>query len=156
MRTASGEGWGGADPRSVPNPEHTPYHPRWYRERIPLFWWLRNRRYVKFIVRELTAVLVLYAALLLLALVVAVDRGPSAYAAFQEWLARPWVLALHLVILAGLLFHTVTWLNLAPKALVLRIGRRRISPGVVLVAHYLAWIGVSALVVAAVVAGMGA
>lgn len=156
MRSVSGGGWSQSDPRSAPNPEHTPYHPRWHRERIPIFWWVRNRRYVKFIARELTAMLVFYAALLLMALVVAVDRGPEAYAAFQAWLGRPWVILLHTFVLAGLVFHSVTWLNLAPKALVPKLGRRRVPPRVVLVAHYLAWIGVSVLVVAAVVMGVGA
>lgn len=147
MRHAPEAEWDQAERAAAPNPHHTRYHPRWHRERIPIFWWVRNRRYVKFIVRELTAVLVFYAALVLLAQIAAVGRGPESYAAFQEWLVKPWVLALHTFVLAGLIFHTVTWLNLAPKALVLRMGSRRIPPWAVLVGHYLAWAGLSALVV---------
>ncbi len=139
--------------RSPPNPRHTRYHPRWHRERIPIFWWLRNRRYTTFIARELTALLVLYSALLLLALFVAAERGPESWAAIQEWLARPWVVSLHVAVLAGLLFHTVTWLNLAPVALVLRVGQRRVPPRVVLVGHYAAWLVLSLLIVMAVARG---
>jgi fumarate reductase subunit C len=148
-------GWDRTEAGSSPNPEHTRYHPRWHRERIPLFWWTRNRRYIGFIVRELTAVLVLYACCLLLAQMVAVGRGVESYQAFVEWLARPWVLALHAFVLAGLLFHSVTWLNLAPKALILRVGSRKVPPRLVLVGHYAAWLGTSALIVLAVVWGMG-
>jgi fumarate reductase subunit C len=146
--------WDDLERQAAPNPDHTPYHPRWHRERIPIFWWAGNRRYVKFIARELTAVLVLYTALLLLAFLVVVDRGPEAYAAFQGWLARPWVLALHIFVLAGLLFHTVTWLNLAPKALVLRMGSLRVPPRFVLAGHYLAWFVLSAVVVGVLFMGV--
>jgi len=143
--------WDRYAPRSALNPRHTRHHPRWHRERIPIFWWVRNRRYTLFIVRELTAVLVLYSGLLLLAQLVAIGRGPESYEAFQEWLAQPWALALHAFVVAGLIFHTITWLNLAPKALVVRVGKIRVPPQAVLVGHYLAWIAVSALVVGALV-----
>jgi len=143
--------WDRHAPSSAPNPRHTRYHPRWHRERIPIFWWVGHRRYTLFILRELTAVLVLYSGLLLLAQLVAIGRGPESYQAFQGWLAEPWVLALHTFVLLGLIFHTVTWLNLAPKALVLRVGKIRVPPRAVLVGHYLAWIAVSALVAGALV-----
>jgi fumarate reductase subunit C len=134
-------------PSVVLNPDHTPYHPKWYRERIPITWWTRNRRYTLFIARELTSVLVLYGGILLLVQIVALDRGPEAHAAFQEWLARPWVIGLHLLVLGGLLFHTITWLSLAPAAIVVRLGRHRASAAAVRLAHYLGWLAASALVV---------
>lgn len=146
-------GWDRTEATPSQNPRHTTYHPRWHRERIPIFWWVRNRRYTAFILRELTAVPVLYAALLLLVTLAAAGRGPESYEAFLAWLARPWVLALHVFVLAGLVYHTVTWLNLAPQALVLRIGSRRVPPRLILAAHYGAWIGISALVLLAVVRG---
>jgi fumarate reductase subunit C len=50
-------------------------------------------------------------------------------------------------VLLALLFHTVTWLNLAPKAIVLHLGGRRLPDAAVLAAHYAAWLVVSAAVV---------
>ncbi len=128
------------------NPEYKLYRPRWYRQRLPIFWWLRRPAYTKFISRELTSVFVAYTALLLLLQVLMLLRGAEAYAAFTDWLARPWVVGLHLFVLLVLLFHSVTWLNLAPKALVLKLGRRRVPDGAVLLGHYAAWLGASALV----------
>ena len=52
-----------------------------------------------------------------------------------------------LVMLALLLFHSVTWFNLAPKALVVRLGRRRIPDALVLSGHYAAWLAATALVI---------
>jgi fumarate reductase subunit C len=48
--------------------------------------------------------------------------------------------------LAGLLFHTLTWLHLAPRAMVVRLGGRRVPDAMVLLGQYAAWAGASALV----------
>jgi fumarate reductase subunit C len=128
------------------NPAYTRYHPRWYRRRMPIFWWLGRFSYTRFILRELTSLFVAYAALLLLALTWAVGQGPEGYQAFLDWLSRPGVRAFHGFVLLALLLHSVTWLNLAPAALVVKIGGRRVPDGVVIAAHYLAWIGASVIV----------
>ena len=74
-------------------------------------------------------------------------QGEAAYQRFLELLARPPVIVFHGLVLLALLFHTITWLNLAPKALVLRLGGWRLPDRAVLLAHYLAWLTVSAVVV---------
>jgi len=129
------------------NPDYTAYHPKWWRRRIPIFWWLGRRAYVKFIGRELTSPFVAYAAFLLLIQTWALTRGEAAYDRFTEWLQPGPVLIWHGIVLLALLFHTVTWLNLAPKAIVLHLGGRRIPDAAVLAAHYAAWLVVSAAVV---------
>ena len=109
----------GLSERAAANAKYQPYHPKWYRKRYPIFWWLGRFAYGKFIARELTSLAVGYAAVLLL----------------------------HGFILCALLFHSITWLNLAPRALVLRLGRTRIPDAAVLAGHYAAWLGATALVV---------
>ncbi len=123
------------------------YHPKWHRRRMPIFWWLRRFSYVKFIFRELTSLAVLYAAVVLMAQIWALSRGEESYRRFTELLGHPLVLTFNVCVCLALLFHTVTWLNLAPRALVVRLGQRRLPDAAVLVAHYLAWIAVSAIVV---------
>lgn len=129
------------------NPTYTRYHPTPYRRRMPIFWWLGKAAYTKFIVRELTSLAVAYGAVLLLLLAGTAARGPEAYEAVLGWLRRPWVVGVNLLAMLALLFHTVTWLNLAPKALVAKVGGRRLSDRMVIAAHYVAWIAASALVV---------
>jgi len=126
------------------NPDYKLYHPRWYRTRMPIFWWLGKLSYTKFIIRELTSLAVGYAAILLLVQIWALSRGH--YDRFESWLQTPFVLIVHGLVLLVLLFHSITWLNLAPSALVLRIGGRRIPDRAVLIAHYLGWIAASGLV----------
>jgi fumarate reductase subunit C len=133
--------------RPPENPHHTPFHPRWHRRRTPITWWRRKGVYLRFILRELTSLAVGYAALLLLAQLWFVDRGPEAHAAFRAWLAHPAVLVFHAGVLAAVLFHAVTWIHLAPTALRLRVGRWEPPPFLVLVLHYVAWVSVSAMVV---------
>ena len=112
--------------------------------RMPIFWWLAERAYVKFIARELTSVAVGYAALLLLAEVWALGRGAAAHASLPG-LARvaagPGVARF---ILAALLFHTVTWLNLAPQRDHPAGCGRRVPDAAIVLGHYLLWLAASA------------
>jgi fumarate reductase subunit C len=75
------------------------------------------------------------------------SKGPAAYERFQGFLESTPVLIFHGVVLLFLLFHSVTWFNLAPKALVLRLGRRRVPDAIVLAGHYAAWLVATALVI---------
>lgn len=126
---------------------HTPYHPRWYRRRVSVWWWLKNPAYALFVVRELTSVAVAYFALLMLWQIRALTAGPDAYAAFLERMRSPGLLALNALAFVSLLFHSVTWFNLAPKAMVLRLGGRRVPDLLVAGANYAAWAIFSAGVV---------
>jgi len=134
------------------NPAYRPYHPRWHRERMPIFWWLRKAAYARFILRELTSVGVAYAAVLLVIQARMLELGPDAYARFVAWLRSPVVAGLHGALLLALLFHTLTWLHLAPRAMVVRLGGRRVPDTVVLAGHYAAWLGASAFVAWALLA----
>ena len=118
-----------------------------YRQPVPLFWWTRRRSYLVFVLRELSSVAVAWFVVHFLLLVSAVHDGPAAYRAFLDWSASPIVLAVNLVALAFVVLHAVTWFNLAPKALVVRLQGRRVPPRAVAAGHFGAWIVVSAVVV---------
>lgn len=123
------------------------HHPKWHRERVPIFWWLRSASYVKFMFRELTSLFVAYAAGLLLVQAWVLGQGAAAHARLLNWLSHPAVVTWHVILLATLLFHTVTWLNLTPQALVLRLGRWRVPKAVVWAGHYAAWLVLSLAIV---------
>jgi fumarate reductase subunit C len=125
---------------------HTPFHPRWYRRRVSVWWWLKNPAYALFVVRELTSVAVAYFALLLLWQVRALAAGPAAHAAFLDRMRSPAFLALNALALAFVVFHSVTWFNLAPKAIVVRLGGRRVPDALIAGANYAAWLALTAAV----------
>jgi fumarate reductase subunit C len=128
--------------------EYTPFHPRWYRPRIPVLWWLRRRSYLLFALRELSSVFVAWFVVFLLLLVNAVAQGPDDYQRFLYWSARPGVLALNVVALCFIVLHAVTWLfMLSPHAMVVRLRGKRLPAAVIGAGNLVAWVLASALVV---------
>ena len=127
-------------------PSYSRYQPRWYRPRVSTYWWLWRWAYLKFIVRELSSVFVAYFVVLLLFMLRALSHGPEGYAAFLEWLKTPGVIALNAVSLFFVLFHTITWFNLAPRAMVMRVRGRRVPDLLISGSNYAAWLVVSVAV----------
>ena len=128
------------------DPHYTLYHPRWYRRPVSVWWWLQNRSYAGFVLRELTSVFVAFFAVVSLWQLRALAQGPEAYAQFLARLGRPLFLALHGVAFLFVLFHSITWFNLAPKAMVVRLQGKRVPDWVVVGLNYAAWLFVSAAV----------
>ncbi len=110
-----------------------------YRRPVPFAWWLRNRGYALFVVRELTSVFVGGYALVLLLLLRSLADGPDSYAAFLATLRAPAALIFHAVALAAAVYHSITWFRLAPMAVALRVGGRRVPGGLIVAANYAAW-----------------
>jgi fumarate reductase subunit C len=79
-------------------------------------WWARPP-YLAYTLREATGLAVAVYALVLLAGVVALARSEAAYNAWLGFLASPWSLALHLVLLAGMTLHVLTWFRIMPKTM---------------------------------------
>jgi len=127
-------------------PHYTPYHPRWYRRRVSVWWWLQNRTYTGFVLRELTSVFVAFFAVVYLWQLRALVQGPEAYAHSLARLGTPLFLALDGVAFLFVLFHAVTWFNLAPKAMVVRLRGKRVPDWVVVGLNYTAWLFLSGAV----------
>jgi fumarate reductase subunit C len=127
-------------------PVYTEYHPRWYRPQISTYWWLHRWSYMAFALRELSSVFIAWFVVFLLTLVHAVNQGGIAYHDFLKWSAEPGVLLANLVSLFFIVFHAVTWFNLAPQALVLRLGGKPVPGRLIAGGNYAAWVVVSLLV----------
>src|SRR5713226_1080670 len=127
-------------------PEYTPFHPRWYRPRVSTYWWLWSWPYTKFVLREISSIFVAFFVVITLFQVRALGRGPEAYARFEARLdSLPFVL-LNLVVFAFVLLHTITWFNLAPKAMVIRVGGKRVPGFLIAASNYGAWLVASAII----------
>jgi fumarate reductase subunit C len=101
---------------------------------------------LKFILREVSSVFVAWIVVVTLLQIRALMRGPAEYAEFQKWLATPLALALNTISFFFVIFHAVTWFNLAPKAMVVRMRGRRLPSVAIAAPNYLAWLLVSAAV----------
>jgi fumarate reductase subunit C len=124
----------------------TEYVPKSYNPPVSTYWWLGRWAYAKFILREISSVFVAWIVLLVLLQIYALKHGPAEYEQFQMWLAKPWVVMLNIIAFFFVVFHAVTWFNLAPKAMAVRLRGKRL-PGIAIAApNYAAWLVVSAIV----------
>jgi fumarate reductase subunit C len=89
---------------------------------IPRFWWIRTAPFRRFVIRELTSVFVGLFSVILLLFLLALSRGPDAYAGFLRWLELPGIVVLHALTLAAVLYHTATSIQLASKIGEVRLG----------------------------------
>ena len=131
----------------------TPHHPKWYRPRISVWWWLKKGSYAAFMLRELTSVSVAFFAVVLLWQVRAVVEGPEAYARVMARLQTPLFLALDVFAFLLILFHMVTWFNAAPAAMVVRVRGKRVADWVLAGSNYVAWVLLSIVVAAILLRG---
>jgi fumarate reductase subunit C len=134
-------------------PHYTLYHPRWYRRRVSVWWWLQKRSYTGFVLRELTSVFVAFFALVYLWQLRALAQGPDAYGQFLTRLGTPLFLALDTVAFLFVLFHAITWFNLTPKAMVVRVRGQRVPDWVIVGSNYTVWLVVSGAVAVVLLRG---
>jgi fumarate reductase subunit C len=119
---------------------------RAYKKKMPILWWTKRRSHIHFITRELTSLSVGIFAIVLLFLIRALSKGPEAYAAYLEALQSPIMIILHLIAFAGLIFHSITWFNLAPKAMVVKMGKDRVPDTLIILSNYIGWIIISGFI----------
>jgi fumarate reductase subunit C len=128
---------------STAHTRYTEFRPRWYRKQTSTFWWLSSWLYLKFILRELSSIAVALTVMLTLLQIRALLAGLQPYAWLQQTLRSPIVVLFNLVAFFFALFHSITWFNLAPKAIAVRVRGRRIPDVFLAAPNYVVWLLVS-------------
>jgi len=104
-------------------------------------WWLRRRRTLFYMMRELTSFFIgLYSALLALGLV-QLARGPQAWDSFIALITSRGGVIFQLLCFAFALFHSVTWFAVTPKAVPVSAPAKA-----VIGAHYAVWAVISVVI----------
>ena len=112
-------------------------------------WWLRQPRYVVYMIRELTSLFIgLYSAWLVIGLV-RLAQGRTAWEAFLTATSSPPAVLFQLVCLAFAAYHSITWFAVTPKAMPLTLQGKPVSGNVIVAGHYAAWALVSLVVLIA-------
>ncbi|HYT12131.1 MAG TPA: hypothetical protein VEL12_05010 [Candidatus Nitrosopolaris sp.] len=122
--------------------------PRVYRPQMPRGWWLRQRHYFLYIVREFTA---LPLALWLLWLLFEIHRaanGPKGFYASSS----PVFIAFSVIVLGFALYHSYTFLSLAGVIMNFKLMGKPIPSRAIVIAMFAAWF-VASVVIAAVLIG---
>lgn len=120
-------------------------YPKLYIRVKPIFWWLKKWSSFLFILREMTSLAIGFYAIVLILMINAINQGPEAYTEFQTWLKSPISVVLHILALALALYHSFTWFNLAPKAMVIQIGTNKVPGFIISGLNYGAWVALSAI-----------
>lgn len=107
-------------------------------------WYMRNGRYKVYVLRELTSFLVaFYSVLTILALSALADSPES----WNAWLASQqstgMVIFHALALLYFLFFQTFPWFKLAPKAMPVQLGEKKLPDSAIVIGHYVVWVVVS-------------
>ena len=114
-----------------------------YKKKMSIFWWASRWAHIKFIGRELTSVFVAGYVIMLLFYTRSIFEGPTAFEEFSSRMRSPLMLTLHVFALLALVFHSVTWFNLAPKAMVIKVGEKNIPGVVIVLLNYGGWLVIS-------------
>ena len=119
-------------------------------------WWRRNPVYLRYMLREATSVFVALYALLLLYGLYTLTLGAAAFEAWLASLRHPLYLVFHLFAFAAAVLHALTWFHVAPKAMpVIYIGARRVADRSVVVAQFLIFALITALLLGVALGGGG-
>ncbi|HEX9311681.1 MAG TPA: fumarate reductase subunit C [Actinomycetota bacterium] len=125
--------------------EQPPRYPV-YVPKVSRTWWLRTGPNRRFAAREITSMFAAGFSVLMLAFLFSLSRGRQTYEGFLRWLDGPWAVAVSVVILAAVLYHTATWFRLTTHIVEVRLGRRVLPRAAVGGALVAAWIVASAVV----------
>ena len=112
-------------------------------------WWRRDPFFVRYMVREATALAVLAYAIVLAAGVVCLALGEPAWNGWLAALRTPWSLLLHGVVLAAFAVHAKSWFDIMPKTMPAIIVRgRRVAASTITRSGYAAVAVVSIVLLA--------
>jgi fumarate reductase subunit C len=80
-------------------------------------WWRKNPFFVRYMLREGTALIVAAYAFLLLVGLLCLANGEAAYNRWLDALGHPLSIVLHLFALAAMAYHTWSWFEIMPKTM---------------------------------------
>lgn len=117
--------------------------PRPYEPRLPVFWYLAQPNYIRYMLREVTCVWIGAYVVVLAVGLLRLAQGPEAWQGFWQAFSSPPGLAFQGAALAFVLYHTVSWFSLAPSTMPIWRGETRVPSKWIRLAHYLVWALVS-------------
>ncbi len=110
-------------------------------------WFLARPAYMKFMIRELTAVFIGIYLVVLLLVLHRLGGGEEAFTELLTTLKSPVWMVVHVVALLAALWHSITWFNLTPKAMPFFIGENKVAdPLVAIGMGYGPWFVLSAVI----------
>lgn len=114
--------------------KHVGYVPAMKRD-----WWLKNRYFTLYMVREATVLPLVFFIGCLLAGLYCLLQGQESWLAWLQFMQHPLTIAVNLLAFAASLFHAWTFFQLFPRVMPLKVGGRAVPTKVIILAQ---WFGV--------------
>ncbi len=109
-------------------------------------WWLSQPRYVRYMLREVSAAFIGAYILMLIVGLLRLSQGPAVYESFLTAVLSPAGVAFSLIAFVFAVYHSVTWFGVTPKAMPLRVGGKGVPKAIIVGAHWLGWTVASLLI----------
>ncbi len=110
-------------------------------------WYMRQGRYKKYMLREVTCIIVAIYSFLAIWGVGALSRGPETWGNFLSAQQSMGWTAFHAVMLVFFtIYQTFDWFKLTPKVMPLQLGEHKVDGRLIVAAHYVAWLAVTAII----------
>ena len=107
-------------------------------------WYMRNGRYKVYVLRELTSFLVAFYSVLTILALAALADSPEHWNAWIASQQTTGMVIFHaLALLYFLFFQTFPWFKLAPKAMPVQLGEKKLPDSAIVIGHYVVWVVIS-------------
>jgi fumarate reductase subunit C len=120
-----------------------------YIRKVKRSWWLGQRRYFLYMIRELTCLFIALYCALMVDGILRLSQGPAAWDRFVAALSSPLGIVFQLICLVFAVYHSVTWFAVTPKAMPLVVKGEPVAAKAIIGAHYGLWAVVSLIVLIA-------
>lgn len=99
-------------------------------------WWLRRPRYIRYMMREISAAFIGIYMLLVIGGLYRLSQGEAAWDAYLTDAAGTAGRSFAVVALFFAIYHSYTWFQVTPKAMPLTLGGKRIPGAFIVAAHW--------------------
>ncbi len=128
-------------------------YPELPRKRLTIGWWLSNRHYTLYMLRELTSFFVAVFSLLYIWQVVQFASNPGGYNSYLGLVRNPVMVLFSIIALGFTLYHSATWFYLIGQVYPLKIGETKTRPWQPLVVNLVLLVIISYAVIRILIGG---
>ena len=114
------------------------------REPSRMGWWLKQPRYMRYMMREISALFIGIYVLVLIVGLFQLSKGQAAYEAFLANAEGPVGSTFAVFAFAFAIYHSYTWFQVTPKAMPLTLAGKRVPGAIIIAAHWFGFVLISA------------
>lgn len=107
-------------------------------------WWLEQPRYVRYMMREISALFIGIYALALVAGLWQLSRGRAAYEGYLAAVAGPAGQVFSVLAMFFAIYHSYSWFQVTPKAMPLTFAGKPVPGAFIIAAHWIGFVLLSA------------